>query len=206
MMNVAKARAEYYGRGFTVLENVAPRRLVAEWRQKAMDLTGSANRRDTDDGIVRHYSVLDGNRVQREFPSLFGAYAGWQAMLRAVLGEAVEISIYDRSGVNVRVYHGAGAEHGWHLDTQPITALLYLTTHADEGATEVHPADNPEGPVTALLPVAGSMLLMQGRRCLHRAAPISGKEPRIAVPLNYYTETDFVRDASLDVAHYGDMK
>ena len=58
---------------------------------------------------------------------LVGVYAALPALLGALTDRQVVPSAYERSSLNVKAVLDQGDGQGWHRDTNPLTALLYLT-------------------------------------------------------------------------------
>ncbi len=87
---------------------------------------------------------------------------------------------------------------GWHLDTNSITVLLYVTTNVG-GQTEIRCLD---GIVRDVKPVAGNLLIMDGTVCEHRSRIVESAE-KIVCLLNYYNEGECHRDSAMDKLAFG---
>jgi hypothetical protein len=221
-IDLDRHRAEYHLNRLTVVPGVVDLDQIEAWTSKVLELTdgGQAIQRDDEGrggssildggGAYRHF-ILDGLQVRRHLPDLLATYEALKCLVAVVTHHDVTTSTrkYPRSAVNVKVYRGQGSQQGWHYDTNAITGLLYLTTN-QEGATccEVtreHPsADMRTKTVRRVLPVAGSLLIMQGRSVWHCAEPVT-TETKIAAPLNYYTAEDSWRPEGIDNLVYGEM-
>lgn len=161
----------------------------------------------TDKGGAYHHHVIEGDVVRTRLPLLWGWYESVRWLAEAVTMRPVILSPYDRSAVNVKVYT-EGDEQGWHLDTNAVTALLYLTDVPAKYGTILlpvprHPEDEPD-PVQHAV-TAGTLLLMQGRRVLHRVPKLGPDAPlRITAPLNLYHPDDTWRPADIDDVVYAE--
>lgn len=114
----------------------------------------------------------------------------------------VILSPYPRSAVGLKVHQGKGSTHGYHRDTNPISALLYLITDNTGGATRLHPLDHPARALR-VVPQCGRMLLMRGREIRHCGESLTDAQVKIVAPLNYYTADDQWRPEGIDTLVYG---
>ena len=213
-LDLDRFRRQYHRDGVTRVPDVVPREVAGRWLEKAMDLCESLGRaRDyrageadiLGDGGENRYVILDGLAIRDHFPDMPTWYVALQGLVSAVTFADVTVSPYERSGMSILVYRGTNASQSWHFDSNPITALLYLTTNT-EGATEcrlLHDIpDKRKGRLRRIFPVSGSLLLMQGRRVWHRGTPVH-REVKVACPWNYYTATDTWRPEGMDELIYG---
>ena len=49
-----------------------------------------------------------------------------------------------------------------------------------------------------MIPTAGTVVLMDGTRCLHRVSPIVGRHERISIPMVFTPNPEEPRPAGLD--------
>jgi len=141
------------------------------------------------------YRVVTGAGVRSEWPELFAIYQSSE--LRECV-PAVFNSSHLRSAINVNAMGEPGEIYRWHHDAAGFTLLLYLSDsrEQDGGALELR----PPGATAAMswLPVAGTVVLMDGTRCLHRVAPIAQPHERISIPMVFTTDPNDERPAGLD--------
>jgi len=209
--DLSRHQLEYQRDGLTVLEELVPPGLVAEWVGCALELAQRGVVHDEvlepdasvgDRGGRYLHTILDGLVTAQELPGLMGWYAANVTLMAAVTGEDAILSPYPRSAVNVKLYPSPGGQQGWHYDSNTLTGLLFLTTEVGEGAFHYRNLQGIEGRV---YPKAGALLIGQGRRVEHAVEPMVSKDGRvrITVPLNYYTVTDTARPEGLDDRIYG---
>jgi 2OG-Fe(II) oxygenase superfamily len=155
------------------------------------------------------YGVIDGHNIKNNLPYIFKLYNDVEAILHEVSGQRLAPLADERVGVNVNITW-VGGEYRWHYDRNACTAIIYLNEVAG-GETELYPNYRLRlpfardsrlqrwldgllqlGPVLALLgkpitvrPRAGTMLVMQGNRCLHSVRQVEGDTERIVIVLSY---------------------
>jgi hypothetical protein len=137
------------------------------------------------------HAILDGFVVDKHFRELAEIYDRARALAEAVVQKDVVLSPHQRSGVNIRVYRGAESEDGWHYDSNPLSALLYLTNGGQPTQFQV-----TESSLMDIYPRAGTLLLFEGRSKLHHVP--KGSELRVTCPLNLYYVTDLARPDRVD--------
>jgi hypothetical protein len=194
-------RQEFARQAYVVCPGVLTSDRARELREKALDLVRRHARRidqQSDEHVLR-YRVVTGDAVRVEWPELFAIYESpaLRAWVAAIAGvPTVFNSSHLQSAININALGEPGEVYRWHLDAAGFTLLLYLTDSRaeDGGALELRPADA----VTSLLPAAGTGVLMDGTRCLHRAAPILRRHERISVPMVFTPTADHDRPAGLD--------
>jgi hypothetical protein len=135
--------------------------------------------------------ILDGFVVQEHFPELTQLYSDVRALAEIIVKAPVVLSPYPRSGINIRVYRQAGSGDGWHYDSNPLSGLLYLTTGGQPTQFKITDTTSLD-----IYPVAGLLLLFDGRRTLHYVP--TGNQLRITCPLNLYYPHDLERPAYVD--------
>lgn len=202
---VSDARQRLLGRGYVVLPSVVAPETALEWAETAAECFPTRVDRtetdpaDLDEGGARHYGVADADAVRSRLPELYGFYEAGTTLMSWLFDRAVIRSPHARSAVTVKIYDRPGDCHGWHLDTNPVTAMLILTatpgdwgTEIDDGTRTFHLRNEP-----------GDMLVMFGRQIRHRVPELPDGERRITVPLNYYHPADTWRPTATDRLVYG---
>lgn len=200
-MNIGQHTIGYFDNGYTVLDGILSDELAEDIATRL-----ARHRHDPTVTVRQELEAKPGQAfgspkshtmfllpgLQVVAPELIGAYHALVPLVEAIVGRDVILSPYELSPVLAKV-HTHGDFHGEHFDTQPVTALLYLTGGA---ATELH---DLRGERASVEPYPGSLLLMQGRRCLHwvpaHDETLHGAY-RITVPMNYYFPDDTYRPVS----------
>ncbi len=205
-------RLHFHANGFALVRDILPHEVVAEMRRTARDfaMRVGKNIRQSNDGHVLSYTVVAGEMIRDRFPDLFSFYETpeMRQWIRVLTGaNGIYLSRNLRSAVNINSMRETGQIYRWHFDAVPYTAILFLTTSApaDGGALEIairnvdRAAALPQnGAEFCILPLAGTLLLMDGTRCLHRAAPLLRETLRLTVPMVYPVVADDTRPSGLD--------
>lgn len=145
-------------------------------------------------GEPRNYDLLPGTIV-KEGP-IHPYYEELASLVCNTFCTTVMYSPSELSYMNVHIAKGPSITHGWHRDTNPLTALIYLTTNRT-GELETE-----DGRIVA--PTKGSVLVMAGKKVLHQVRPLARGERRIVCVANFYTAEDQCeRDPRLDALLYG---
>ena len=195
----------YQSRGFVVLPDVFP--IARRWRDTVEEHRDTLNRvRYVDPagehtagvGGSLHYDIGDGFWCDRYLRDIETVYSMAATHAERVVGAPLDLSPMRRSRYVVKVYPEPHGEQGWHFDTNGVTALLYLSTNVD-ACTRVRGLDHVEYTV---FPRQGDLLLMQGRRCWHRADP-ARFDPKVVIPFNLYLQGEHDRPSGLDDIIYG---
>jgi hypothetical protein len=141
------------------------------------------------------YDVLPGDQVVAHVPALTVLYEALRPLLEAVSTEEVILSPWVRSSINVKWFQDGGSQ-GEHFDSNPLTALIYLT---DSDGDLVITSDG-EKRVEAK---KGRLVILSGKAHSHRVEKCT--EDRIAVVMNYYYPRDCDRPEWLDKAIYENL-
>ena len=154
-------------------------------------------------GTVIEYDLVDGAAVRTRLQWLDALYRGqFRTLASEVFGEELLVSDQVTNGVNVNVLTHRGSRYELHVDTNPLTGLLFITTHHDsDGGKLVFHGEYDSCHVS---PVTGHLLLFDARRAPHEVERLLTDGVRISVPMNYFTaEALAARDADLDNYLYG---
>lgn len=141
--------------------------------------------------VERHYGVLDGEWLNSGVNvSLYQlAYETVRATLDA---RAIE-SPFARSAMCLKRYAAPDGLQGWHFDTNPISAVLYLTS-CQGGQTELRGLGSVE-------PRPNRLVMFRGGAIEHRAARVTAGEKLVAV-MNFYLPGDCTRPFEADEAMF----
>lgn len=218
MFDIERHRHEYHHAMYTIIPEIIPGSLCArlasrlaglidDQRVHLVDHEGQGTPLELDAGGRYFHYLIDGDGCREDFPELEGAYHTLSQLVAAITSHDVVVSPHPESDINIKAYPSGGGTIGKHLDTNGITVLIYLTTNT-EGAlrlqieqddpwcgTEMELADRVRE--ERVLAVAGSMLLMQGRKIPHDCEPMEGEFKAVAI-FNYYARGDTRRPGHFD--------
>jgi hypothetical protein len=153
------------------------------------------------------------HQVRDRLPWLYQAYRGdFLALAGQACGERVAAARDDRYGIVLNVQQGPTMRFECHVDSNPLTGLLFCTDHAAGGELVVaHDATAAEVAAverdcSVIRPHAGHLIFFDARERPHYARPLSEVSgTRIVAVMNFYTETcpESTRPAVLNRHLYG---
>ena len=155
------------------------------------------------------------NKVQQLLPWLYKLYRNDFAELAGqAREEPIETAFDDRYGVVLNVQKGTTMRFECHVDSNPVTGLLFLTDHPAGGGELVvshDPAavgvDGLERDCSLIQPHAGQLIFFDGKTYPHYARALwSGQEVRVVAVMNFYTRAwpESTRPAELNHHLFGD--
>ncbi|MDQ2813941.1 MAG: 2OG-Fe(II) oxygenase [Actinomycetota bacterium] len=137
------------------------------------------------------------NQVREGLPWLYKCYRGYFLDLASTIcAERVRAARDDRYGIVLNVQRGAMMRFECHVDSNPLTGLLFCTDQrADAGGELVFahdPAaadiDSVDRDCTVIRPHAGHLIFFDGRQHPHYARPLASDSAlRIVAVMNFYT-------------------
>ncbi len=154
------------------------------------------------------------DQVQDHLPWLYKAYRNEVLELAGEMtGEHVSAAQDDRYGVVLNVQRGTSMRFECHVDSNPLTGLLFCTDHARGGELVV--AHDPaaqgiaeiERNCSVIRPYAGQLIFFDARRYPHYARSLAkDSDMRVVAVMNFYTEScpEASRPAALNKHLYGD--
>lgn len=155
--------------------------------------------------------VVDGDVVEDAARWLADLYRGCFVELANSVGLGSFTSSPDvRSAINLNC-QGQGQRYEWHVDSNPLTGVLFATTAGPKDGGDLvfvsDPVHRPESDwEVRVSPVAGTLLLFDARKVAHHVEPVTSSEPRISVPMNYYlSDRGIERPDDLDAYLYEDL-
>jgi hypothetical protein len=180
--------------------------LAPDWRQEVMVVVDEADVREfprtpvlTREGADVE-SILRGrvhaDQVRDRLPWLYQLYHGvFRDLLEHTLREPVMAARDDRYGVVLNVQRGRKMRFENHVDSNPVSGVLFFTSHAvggelvfarDPAASDVA---SVERDCTVIEPHAGYLIFFDGRRP-HYARPLKKRsEIRVVAAMNFYLES-----------------
>ncbi len=142
------------------------------------------------DAAPPRVGVVTGDVIATELPWLDALYREQFLKLVNTVGEgSYEVSADVRAGVNINTTP-TGARYEWHVDSNPITGLLFATSHAPEDGGQLifrpDPVARPsESWELQVSPSAGTLLVFDARQAAHVVTQVR-TGLRLSVPMNYY--------------------
>lgn len=133
--------------------------------------------------------------VQQRLPWLYKLYrSDFLDLATQARAEPIKAAFDDRYGVVLNVQRGNGMRFECHVDSNPVTGLLFLTDHP--GGGELVVGHDPEAvgieaverDCTIIAPQAGQLIFFDGKNHPHYArALLSESDMRVVAVMNFYT-------------------
>jgi 2OG-Fe(II) oxygenase superfamily len=158
---------------------------------------------------------VEAGRVRDALPWLYQRYRNDFLELAKLAWDdkSVEAARDDRIGVVLNVQRGTTMRFECHVDSNPLSGLLFCTDHR-EGGELVFGHDKDAADVGAvdrdcsvIRPHAGHLIFFNGREYPHYTRPLTSEsETRIVAVMNYYTESspESMRPPELNRHRFGD--
>ncbi len=155
------------------------------------------------------------DRVRKQLPWLYKLYHGaFLELANEVWGEPVSTAADDRYGVVLNVQRGKEMRFEAHVDSNPLSGLLFFTEHP-AGGGELAISHDPDAKGTAeidrdcfiIRPQAGHLVFFDGRERAHYARELKNdSDLRVLAVMNFYTEScpEAQRPRVLNHHLYGD--
>jgi len=156
------------------------------------------------------------HQVRHSLPWLYRLYRGrFLALAQEACTERAVPARDDRYGVVLNVQRGTTMRFECHVDSNPMTGLLFCTDHLAGAGGELIFGNDPaaadidavETDCTVIRPHAGHIILFDGRRHPHYARPlVAESDVRIVAVMNFYTEScpESARPPELNRHLFGD--
>ena len=155
------------------------------------------------------------DRVQKALPWLYQMYRNdfLEFARLAWADDTVEPARDDRYGIVLNVQRGTTMRFECHVDSNPLTGLLFCTDHRSGGELvfahdkDAADIDAVERDCSVIRPHAGHLIFFDGRDYPHYARPLrSESETRIVAVMNFYTEScpESTRPPELNRHRFGD--
>lgn len=154
------------------------------------------------------------DQVRHRLPWLHQAYRGeFLKLAGEACAEPVAAARDDRYGIVLNVQRGTGMRFECHVDSNPLTGLLFCTDHRSGGelviAHDAAAADvrSVESNCSVIRPHAGHVIYFDAREHPHYARPLTAASGmRIVAVMNFYTEScpESTRPKELNRHLYGD--
>ena len=198
--------------------------LPSNWQREISAVAAQADIREFPRTPVLSREALDVSHIARgrvhaaqvldRLPWLHRAYHGeFLALAGQVCGEPVAAARDQRYGLVLNVQQGTTMRFECHVDSNPLTGLLFCTDHAAGGelvfANDSTAADIAavERDCSVIRPHAGHLIFFDARQHPHYARPLTAESStRIVAVMNFYTEScpESARPPQLNSHLYGD--
>jgi hypothetical protein len=182
--------------------------LPAGWHTEISAIAGKADFRDYPRTPFLSRETADvqrvtrgrvrADKVQAALPWLYRLYRNEFLELAArAWREPVMAAADDRYGVVLNVQRGKTMRFECHVDSNPLTGLLFLTDHP-EGGGQLAVGNDPDVVGVQALdlncmlipPHAGQLIFFDGKNYAHYARELSSEQDeRIVAVMNFYTES-----------------
>lgn len=155
------------------------------------------------------------NQVRSILPWLHRSYRGvFLDLAQETSAEQVVPARDDRYGVVLNIQRGTSMRFECHVDSNPLTGLLFCTDHLAGTGGELVVAHDPaaadiesvERSCSVIRPHAGHLIFFDARRHPHYARPLAVEsDVRIVAVMNFYTASfpESTRPAGLNRHLYG---
>jgi hypothetical protein len=171
--------------------------------------------REAEDFTFITRGRVHADTVRQQLPWLYQLYRGtFLELANQAWAQPVKAAADDRYGVVLNVQLGETMRFECHVDSNPVTGLLFFTDHPDGGG-ELVVGHNPdalgveelENNCSAIRPQAGQLIFFDGKTHPHYARRLrSAADMRVAAIMNFYTEScpEETRPAELNRHLFGD--
>lgn len=182
------------------------RSLPQGWRQDIDEVTANADFREfprtpilsREAENVTHIARgrVHADKVQQRLPWLYKLYRSDFLELGArARGEPLKAAFDDRYGVVLNVQCGRKMRFECHVDSNPVTGLLFFTDHVAGGGelvvghdAEAVSVEAVERDCTVIQPRAGQLIFFDGKTYPHYARPLRAEsDVRAVAVMNFYT-------------------
>lgn len=145
------------------------------------------------------YYVVPGDLIRTKLPWLYNLYEqDLCEVVSSLVGRRMKLSRSVRLGVNINVVKGHNARYEWHVDSSPVSAVLFATTHGDGHGGEL--AIRMPDALIKISPQAGSLVVFNGRLA-HSVLPLVQGGARVSVPMIFFYD-DFEEADTTELEEY----
>jgi hypothetical protein len=198
--------------------------LPAAWLKDVSEAAGDADFREFPRTPVLSREAADVRRIRRgrvhadqvrkSLPWLYESYRGvFLDLAREAWAEPVRAAGDERYGVVLNVQRGTAERFECHIDSNPLTGLLFCTDHPAGGELvfahnrDAAGIEAAERDCSVIPPRAGHLIFFDGRRHPHYSRPLkTASGMRVVAVMNFYTEScpESTRPRELNRHLYGD--
>jgi hypothetical protein len=158
---------------------------------------------ESDETAGLDYSVVDGVQVKQSLPWMYKLYCNQiKTLAEEYCGNPLAIATNTRISININILEGLDSRYEKHLDSFPVTAMLFVTDHnEDDGGRLVL---EMEDATMALIPTRGNLVIFEGNKIPHYVENLRKNITRITMPMVYnFINTDDSVSNDLENYMYG---
>jgi len=143
--------------------------------------------------------TVGGHTINEELPWLNKLYTGLiRDKAQTFTSEPVSIAKNIKYAINLNIQKGSMMRYECHVDSNPIAALLYVTSHPPGTGGELVVSSDPSARgikaiqqnATCIYPKSGTLVFFDGRHFPHYVAPLTNESDiRVVVAMNLYTDS-----------------
>jgi hypothetical protein len=154
--------------------------------------------REAEDVEYINRGRVRADAVRQRLPWLYELYRGeFLGLAGQAWREPIKAARDNRYGVVLNVQQGNTMRFECHVDSNPVTGLLFFTDHPDGGGElvvandpEVVGVDALEENGSVIRPQAGQLIFFDGKSYPHYARTLwSAGDVRVVAVMNFYTES-----------------
>ena len=145
----------------------------------------SSTSREPEGSSGAYVFVVPGQEILEELQWLYSLYRNELLALANehfsgpyIVADSVEAS------VNLNLLQGVAARYEWHVDSNPLTGLLFVTEHGEEDGGKL--VFQLKDRLVHVTPKKGLFILFDARDIPHTVLPLKKDTFRISIPMNYY--------------------
>lgn len=178
--------------------------LVEEFGSDTILRGDSSTSREQQSGVEIPVRVVTGDLIFNSSRWLYDLYANQLLSFASKsFGRKLYVATDIRSSININALVGKGQRYERHVDSNPVTGLLFATTHSpDDGGVLVFENEST-GERCEVYSNAGTFICFDARTIPHYVSELLIDIARISIPMNFYeTPIDQNRPDDLDSALY----
>ena len=154
--------------------------------------------REAEDVACISRGRVHASEVRQHLPWLYKLYrSGLLELAELAWDEPIKAAFDDRYGIVLNVQQGNTMRFECHVDSNPVTGLLFFTDHPAGGGELVVGHDSGavgiealEKNGSAIRPQAGQLIFFDGKTYPHYARTLrSESDMRVVAVMNFYTES-----------------
>jgi 2OG-Fe(II) oxygenase superfamily len=144
--------------------------------------------------------VVEGDTIFKKLYWLYELYSNELLHIAdSYFSQSYEISNDLRNGTNINYLKGKSARYEWHVDSNPLTGILFVTTHGEKDGGEL--IFQLKNEIVTVYPQEGMFILFDAREIPHTVNPLKKNSVRVSIPMNYYIKGE-AQERPIDLDKY----